>query len=74
MKQLGDKKKLKIEENNERESLTKIHTKDMLSSKDLSCATHLTLIGVPNEHHQKQIHKVHPKVLNQQAFFSLVPT
>jgi hypothetical protein len=55
-----------MEENNERESLTKIHIKDMLSSKDLSCATHLTLIGVPNE--------TPPKTNTQGASKGLKPT
>jgi hypothetical protein len=40
MKQPQYKKILKIEENNGREDLTEIHTKNMFSSKDLSCATH----------------------------------
>ncbi len=40
MKQLGDKKIMRDEEHNWTEDLAKIHTKDMLSFIDLSCATH----------------------------------
>jgi hypothetical protein len=40
MKQLGDRKILKIEKNNGKEDLIKIHTENMFSPGDLSCATH----------------------------------
>jgi hypothetical protein len=40
MKQLGDRKILKIEKNNGKEDSTEIHTKNMFSFRDLSCATH----------------------------------
>jgi hypothetical protein len=40
MKQPGNRKILKIEKNNGRKDSTKIHTKNMFSFRDLSCATH----------------------------------
>jgi hypothetical protein len=40
MKQLRNRKILKIEKNNGKEDSTEIHTENMFSSRDLSCATH----------------------------------
>jgi hypothetical protein len=44
MKQLVYKKIMRIEKNNGREDLIKIRIEDMLSSRDLSCATHQPLL------------------------------
>ncbi len=64
----------KDEEYNWKEDLTTIHIEDMISSKNLSRATYQHLLESQMNNHQKQMHRVHSKVLNNQTFSSFKPT
>lgn len=53
MKQLGDRKTFRDEEYNWKEDLITIHIEDMISYKDLSCATYQPLLESHMNNHQK---------------------
>jgi hypothetical protein len=56
MKQKKDKKIMKNEEHNSKENMAKIYTKDMLSSRGFSYATHQPLLESQMKNHKKKMH------------------